>query len=462
MLTTTGSTPALPEVLALNAEVSNVDTLVHARWIIPVEPTGEVLEHHSIALRDGLIEALLPQEVAVRRYTAATEVQLTEHVLLPGLVNTHTHAAMTLFRGMADDLPLMQWLQSHIWPAESRWVSPEFVHDGTALAVAEMLRGGTTCFGDMYFFPDEVAALCSRSGIRTVVGLIAIDAPTAWARDTDEYLAKGTEVHDRFRHDPLVHTAFAPHAPYTMSDAGLERIRTLADELDIPVHMHVHETAHEIEQALDASGERPLARIDKLGLLSNRLIAVHMTQLQPGEHQLIASRGVNVVHCPESNLKLASGLCPVAELVEHGVNVALGTDGAASNNDLDMFGEMRTAALLAKGISGKADTVPAHQALRMATLNGARALGLGHLTGSLVKGKCADMIAVDLSALETQPTFNPCSQLVYAAGRHQVTDAWVNGQRVLEARRLTTIDESAVVEQAVSWRQRLNTAKENS
>jgi 5-methylthioadenosine/S-adenosylhomocysteine deaminase len=435
--------------------MQSIDTLIHARWIIPVEPDGELLEHHSIAVHNGTIEALLPQELAVQNYSASNEVALNDHVLIPGFVNAHTHAAMSLFRGMADDLALMEWLQSHIWPAERRWVSPHFVRDGTRLAIAEMLRGGTTCFNDMYFFPDEVARLASDIGMRAVVGLIAIDAPTAWAADTDEYLSKGTKVHDAFRHDPLIHTAFAPHAPYTVSDDGLTRIRTLADELDLPVHMHVHETRSEVEDAAKADGVRPLARLERLGLLTNRLVAVHMTQLTPDEISQVAANGVNVVHCPESNLKLASGFCPVVELSEAGINVALGTDGAASNNDLDMLAEMRTAAYLGKGLSGRPSALNAMSALKMATLNGAKALGIGHLTGSLLPGKSADLTAVDLSWLETQPTFNPCAQIVYSASRHQVSDVWVAGQRLLDGRQLTTIDEQLVLENALDWKTKL-------
>ena len=437
--------------------MQSIDVLIHARWVIPVENGVAFFEHHSVAVNEGLIIAVLPQEDALALYTPAEEINLDEHALLPGFVNAHTHAAMTLFRGMADDLELITWLNTHIWPAESCHVGEAFVREGTELAIAEMLRGGTTCFNDMYFFPDEVGELCSRAGMRCVVGLIAIDAPTAWAESIDEYLSKGTDVHDRFRHDPLVNTAFAPHAPYTVSDQTLERIRTLADELDIPVHIHVHETRHEVEQALAELGKRPLTRLDELGLLNDRLVAVHMTELSDAEVQLAAERGINVVHCPESNLKLASGFCPVNDLANAGVNVAIGTDGAASNNDLDMLSELRTTALLGKGLCGRADALPALEVLRMATLNGAEALGLDKLTGSLVEGKAADLIAVDLSELETQPLFDPCSQVVYAASRGQVTDVWVAGQHVLRERQLTTLDETDIKQRALTWQQRLST-----
>lgn len=435
--------------------MQDIDTLIQARWIIPVEPHGELLENHAIALDGGHILELLPDSEARQKYCPAERHALSEHVLVPGLVNAHTHAAMNLFKGMADDLPLMEWLESHVWPAESRWVSDEFVRDGTRLAVAEMLRSGTTCFNDMYFFPDEVGKVASDAGIRAVVGLIMIDVPTIWAKDADEYIAKGTYVHDQFRNNPLVSTAFAPHAPYTVSDGPLARIGVLAEELDIPIHMHVHETASEVQQSVASSTERPLARLEKLGLLTNRLVAVHMTQLTDDEIDRVSECGAHVVHCPESNLKLASGFCPVEQLSAAGVNLALGTDGAASNNDLDMLGEMRTAAYLAKGVTGSASAVPAKQALRMATLNGATALGLRDEIGSLAPGKAADVVAINLNEVETQPSFNPVSQIVYACSRHQVTDSWIAGRQVLKNRELMTLDEKALLETARRWQERL-------
>ncbi len=435
--------------------MESVDTLIHARWVIPVRPPGAVLEHHAVAVRDGRILAILPSAEAERRYRAEHLHRLADHALIPGLVNTHTHAAMTLLRGLADDLPLMEWLERHIWPAESRWVGADFVRDGTRLAIAEMLRGGTTCFNDMYFFPDVAAQVASDAGMRAVIGLIVIDFPTAWAKDADEYIHKGLEVHDRFRSNPLIHCAFAPHAPYTVSDAPLERIRTYAEELDLPIHIHLHETSHEVTEALEKDGRRPLQRLDELGLLSPRLVAVHMTQLEKREVERLALCGSHVVHCPESNLKLASGLCPVQALLDGGVNVALGTDGAASNNDLDMPGEMRSAALLAKAVAEQPAALPAAKALEMATLNGARALGLDHEIGSLEPGKAADMVAIDLGSIETRPVYHPLSQLVYAAGRQHVTDVWVAGRQLLKKRNLTTLDEQVILEETARWQERI-------
>ena len=435
--------------------MQSVDTLVEARWVIPVEPEGVVLERHTVVVDDGRIRAILPHGEARSGYSAHQIVELGEHVVLPGLVNAHTHAGMTLMRGLADDVPLMRWLKDHIWPVESRWVGDEFVRDGTMLAVAEMLRGGTTCFNDMYFYPADAGRAAAAAGMRCVVGMIVLDFPTVWAGGADEYLARATEVHDEFRSHPLVDTAFAPHAPYTVSDAPLERIRTLADELDVPVHIHLHETRGEVESAVAASGARPFARLDRLGLVTPRLVAVHMTELEESEIERIAECGAHVVHCPESNLKLASGFCPVAKLLAAGVDVALGTDGAASNNDLDMIQEMRTASLVAKAVARDATAVPAHRAISMATIAGARALGRDDEIGSLVPGKAADMIAVDLGAVETQPVYDAASQIAFSASRRQVSDVWVAGRVLLRNGALLTVDEDRLLERAVVWRRRI-------
>ena len=435
--------------------MQSVDTLVDARWVIPVEPEGVVLERHSVVVHAGRIEAILPHAQARSDFDAAQVVALGEHALLPGLVNAHTHAAMTLMRGVADDLPLMRWLEEHIWPIERRWVGEEFVRDGAMLAVAEMLRGGTTCFNDMYFHADETGRTAAAAGMRCVLGMIVLDFPTGWASDAGEYLSRATEVHDEFRRHPLVDTAFAPHAPYTVSDGPLERVRILADELDVPIHIHLHETKGEVDGAVAEQGIRPFARLDRLGLVSPRLMAVHMTALEESEIDRLAECGAHVVHCPESNLKLASGFCPVAKLLAAGVNVALGTDGAASNNDLDLLQEMRTASLLAKAVAGDATAVPAHRALSMATIAGARALGKEDAIGSLVPGKAADMIAVDLSAIESQPVYDAASQVAFSASRRQVSDVWVAGRAVLRNGELLTVDENRVRERARQWRQRI-------
>lgn len=431
------------------------ETILLPEWVIPVSKPGEALEQHAVVLDQGKIIAVMPSDEVPQSYQANETVDLSGHALIPGLVNSHSHAAMSLLKGMADDLPLMEWLEKHIWPAEARHVNREFVTAGTQLACAEMLRSGTTTFNDMYFFPDGVATAVEKIGMRASVGLIVLDFPTVWAENATDYLAKGIEIHDRFRNSGLITTTLAPHAPYTVSDDPLQKIASYSHELDIPVHMHVHETAFEVAEAERQSGERPLARLDRLGLLGPQMIAVHMTQLSDEEIRLCGERNLHIVHCPESNLKLASGMCPVTALLDAGVNVALGTDGSASNNDLDMLGEMRSAALLAKAVTGDASTVPAAKALEMATLGGARALGLDAQIGSIEVGKSADLTAIDLNRIETQPVYDPISQLVYAAGREQVSNVWVAGKRLLKSGQLTTIDSTALLAQTAEWRTRI-------
>ena len=412
------------------------DALLLARWIVPVEPAGTVLEHHAVAIRDGRIESLLPAAQAAERFPGYPRVDLGHHVLIPGLINAHTHAAMSLLRGLADDLPLMRWLEEHIWPAETKHVSREFVRDGTLLACAEMLRGGITCFNDMYFFPDASLEAALAAGLRSVQGMIVIEFPSAWASDPADYLRKGLDLRDRYRDERLASFCLAPHAPYTVSDESLKKVSTLSAELDVPVHIHLHETRDEIARSLAEHGVRPLERLARLGLVGPSLVAVHAVHLEESEIELLARHGASTVHCPSSNLKLASGFAPVHALLRKGVNVALGTDGAASNNRLDMFQEMRTAALLSKAVAGDPQAMPAHAALRAATLSGARALGLGEVTGSIVPGKAADLVAVDLSAPELSPCYDVVSHLVYAAGRENVTHAWVDGRLLLSERNI--------------------------
>ncbi|MCL7743501.1 TRZ/ATZ family hydrolase [Guyparkeria hydrothermalis] len=433
------------------------------RWLIPVAPHDEVLESHAVWVSDGRIEAILPREEAERRQQASAHpvdwIDLPEHALIPGLVNGHTHAAMSLMRGLADDLPLMTWLEEHIWPVEGQMLGHDFVHDGTMLAALEMIRGGTTTLSDMYFFPEAAIEAVQAAGLRGVFGIVVIDAANPWSADPEEALAKGVDLVNDWRRHPRVEFTLAPHAPYTVGDAALERVRTMSDQLDLPVHMHVHETAHEIETAIAAYGERPLARLDRLGLLNERVVAVHMTQLTDEEIARLAVTGTHVLHSPQSNLKLASGFCPVARLLEAGVNVGLGTDGAASNNDLDMLDEMRTAALIAKPIANDAAAVSAHQALHMATLGGARAYGLDDRIGSIEPGKRADLVAVNLDEPETQPVFDPVSTLVYSASRRQVSDVWVDGHALLRGGRLRQLDSRAIIDRANAWREPIRQAK---
>ncbi|HET9025663.1 MAG TPA: TRZ/ATZ family hydrolase, partial [Burkholderiaceae bacterium] len=389
-----------------------------------------------VAIDGGRIVEVLPADAATGRYRGREVVHLARHAVTPGFVNAHTHAAMTLLRGVGDDLPLMRWLTERIWPLEKALVSPEFVYDGGRLAALEMLRSGTTCASDMYFYPDASVRAFRALGMRFVAGIIAIEFPTAYASDAEDYLRKGLAVRDELRNDPLVSFTLAPHAPYTVSDATLQRIAMLADELDLPVHTHVHETDDEIRQSIARHGCRPLARLDRLGLVSERLIAVHAVHLDDAELGRLAERGASIAHCPASNLKLGSGIAPIARAAAAGINLALGTDGAASNNRVDMLSELRLAALLAKGAAGDASVLAAPAILDAATLGGARALGLQDRIGSIEAGKEADLVAFDLAPPETQPLYDVISHLVYSTGREQVTDAWVGGQRVVEERQV--------------------------
>ena len=399
-----------------------------------MDPPGQVLERHLVAVHDGRIEALLPLPAA-GRFASYETLELPDHVLIPGLVNAHTHAAMSLMRGLADDLPLMRWLEDHIWPAEGRHVSPAMVRDGTLLACAEMLRGGITCFNDMYFFPEASLEAARGAGMRVALGIIVFEFPSAYASDAADYLRKGLALRDREGEEPLVSFCLAPHAPYTVSDASFRQVAKLAAELDLPVHVHLAETEDENRRSLAEHGMRPVERLRRLGLLGPSLIAVHAVHLEQQEIELLGSHAASIAHCPSSNLKLASGFAPVEALRLAGANLCLGTDGAASNNRLDLFQEMRTAALLAKAVAGDAQALPAHAALRAATLGGAQALGLEALAGSIAPGKAADLVAVALRGPELAPCYDPVSHLVYAAGREHVTHVWVNGEaRVVEGR----------------------------
>ena len=427
------------------------DHLIIPRWIVPVVPAGVVLDAHAIVLAGERIHAVMPTAEARAAYPDTACTELPDHVVIPGLVNAHTHAAMSLMRGMADDLPLIRWLQEHIWPTEAEHVSPEFVYDGTMLAAAEMLRGGVTCMNDMYFYPEQAAGAALDTGIRAALGIIVIEFPTRYAADAQDYLAKGLAMRDRFRHESRLSFCLAPHAPYTVSDHSLEQVVTLADQLQVPIHIHVHETEGELRDHVAQHGVRPLQRLEALGMLGPALLAVHAVHLTPGEIALLARFGCSVAHCPSSNLKLASGIAPIAALLDAGVNVALGTDGAASNNSLDLFEEMRIAALLAKGASGRADVLPVHQALAMATLGGAKALGLDDRIGSLEPGKFADITALNLGSLELSPCYGPVSHLVYAAGRSDVSHVWVAGEMLVEHGRFTHLDETDLTARARRW-----------
>lgn len=435
--------------------VEGTQFIINARWIIPVVPANVCLSDHALVISGNRIVDLVPQAIALSRYPAFARVDLDHHILVPGLINAHGHAAMTLLRGYSDDRELMDWLHNHIWPVEGRYVDYDFAYDGTTLAIAEMIRTGTTCTADSYFFPNATASAFSDNGFRAQVCLPVIQFPNAWAATEAEHIQKAMAVHADYLGHELITTAFAPHAPYTVTDDGFREIRKLAEASGMPIHLHLHETAGEIDAAVAAGGKRPFARMVAHGLMSPTLQTVHMTQLIPSEIEQLAKAGAHVAHCPESNLKLASGFCPVRDLQSAGVNVCIGTDGAASNNNLDMLEELRTAALLAKGVSGDATAVSAHEALAMATINGARMLGLDDLIGSLETGKIADLIAVDVSALNFQPMHHPVSQLVYTATGHQVSDVWINGARLLANGQFTRLDVSSLQTRVLEWNRKI-------
>ena len=438
-------------------DLLEIDIVIEAKWIIPIEPAEITLNQHAIAVDKGIIKAILPISEARLRYKPQQTITLNDHALIPGLINLHTHAAMTLMRGFSDDLPLMEWLNKHIWPIENQHVDSQFVLDGTQLACAEMIKGGITCFNDMYFFPESCAEAAIHAGMRAAIGMIVIDFPTAYASDADDYLAKGLKLRDQYHQHPLLSFCFAPHAPYTVSDKTFSSILTYAEQLNTPIHTHLHESQDEIHINLESNGVRPIERLHQLGLLSPSLIAVHMVHLTDYEIKLVHQYGCSIVHCPSSNMKLASGFAPIPALLNQGVNVGLGTDGAASNNRLDMFEEMRQAALLAKATSGQADALPAHQALRMATLNGANALGLGEITGSLAVGKAADITAINFSDLNLTPCYDPASHLVYTASREQVSHVWVNGRMLLDDKELTTLNPFELQYRTAYWQERIAT-----
>ncbi len=432
------------------------DTLITPRWCVPVAPPGTVLDDVSVAVSNGRIVDVLPRADALETYQPSATIDRPHHLLLPGLVNAHTHAAMTLLRGIADDMPLERWLKEGIWPAEKRWASAEMVRDGTELAIAEMLLGGQTCFSDQYFFPDIIAETAIDCHMRAMVGTPVIDFPTAWASTPAEYLRKATErVHDPYVSHPLVSTCFVPHAVYSLSDETFVELRVLADQLDRPVQIHLHETEAEITDSVAQHGRRPIERLDELGLVNASLLAVHAVHMNAREIELMANAGVSVAHCPTSNLKLASGIAPVAEFQSAGITIALGTDGAASNNRLDLLSEMRLAALVGKTRAGDAAAIGAEDALHMATLGGARALGLADEIGSIENGKWADLICVDLARCNSQPVYNAVSQLVYAATADQVSDVWVAGKQQVDNGRLTTINVDTIFDRCNEWRDRI-------
>lgn len=436
--------------------MESVDQIIHTKWLITGEEHDQTLENHALVIHNGLIKEIIACDLASERYTAQTIQHAATHVVMPGFINSHTHISMNYFRGLADDLALMDWLNNHIWPAERKWVSQEFVHDASLFAMAEMIRSGTTCFNDMYFFLQATAEAAQTAGIRAAIGATVIDFPTAWAQNADEYLAKGLEFIQEYKNHSLIIPTMAPHAPYTVSDQTLLKVKEMAEQYHLKINMHIQESADEVNQSLASLKMRPLQRLQNLGLVSPSLIAIHMTQLDDTDLEILEAERPQIVHCPESNMKLASGTCPVEKLRSLKLNVALGTDGAASNNDLDMIGEMRTAAFLAKLSTRDPTSLSAPETITMATLNGAKALGIDGITGSLKVGKSADFIAINLDEIETLPLYHPTSQIVYAASRNQVTDVWVAGKQLMKNRQLLTLNEQELKDKAQYWQKKLS------
>jgi 5-methylthioadenosine/S-adenosylhomocysteine deaminase len=434
----------------------NTDTqVIHAKWIYTGERNQPLLSAHALIVQDGRIDDIISSSMADKNYPDAATTRKTNHLLMPGFINGHTHLGMNYFRGLANDLPLMEWLTQHIFPTEKKWLSHELVHDASRFAIAEMIRSGTTCFNDMFYFPEATAEATDKSGMRGFMSIHVLEFPTPWAATPAECFTKGLAFHEAYQHHPLISTTFAPHAPYTVADESFIRVRELSEKMGLKINLHLHETMDEINQSLTQYQKRPIKRLHDLGLLSSQLMAIHCANLNEEDLAIIRATHLNIVHCPESNLKLASGKCPVETLQSFGINVALGTDSVASNNDLDMITEMRAANFLAKSISMNPVSMSAKQALQLATINGAKALGMDNEIGSLTLGKAADFIAIDLDQIETLPTYEPISQVVYASGRHQVTDVWVAGKALMQNRQLLTIDEAEVKEKAKYWGERI-------
>ena len=427
------------------------DLLINAAWVLPVAPTNVVLQNHSVAITGNHIVELGPSTQLKREYQAQRVMDLDHHIVMPGLINTHGHAAMSLLRGAGEDEPLEVWLNETIWPMEARLMNPDYVRLGTELTIAEMLSSGTTTFSDMYFYPETVAKVCIEQGIRAQLAFPLIEFTNPWSNDVSDALHKGLELFHTLRHEDLVNVALGPHAAYSLSAKDMERIGMYAAELDIMVQIHLHETAAEVREAITQNGQTWIQRLFEVGLLGPSLQAVHMTQVTDPEIALIAETGTHVVHCPTSNLKLASGYCPVAKLQNAGVCVAIGTDGAASNNRLDMFDETRIATLLAKHEQHDAAAGRAEDAVRMATLDGAKVLGIDHLTGSIEAGKAADLISINTHSLGIMPMYNPFAAIVHGNAGNAVEHVLVNGQTLVDDGQFTRINFAELAQRVESW-----------
>jgi len=439
------------------SEAPTADIIVEGSYVVTMDENQSVIKDGAVAIKDGLIIALAPTADINSRYTAAEHIKGDNRIVMPGLVNGHSHAAMTLLRGVADDMALMEWLNNYIFPAEVEFVDPDFVRIGTVLACWEMIRGGTTTFVDMYYFPDIVAEVVESCGMRAMVSATVIDQRSPDAENASDSIRKGLEFIGRWKDkNSRITPIFGPHAKYTLNAAQLKATRAAADEAGVAISIHMSESPFELQYSKDTFGMTSIEFFESIGFLDGPTIAAHVVWPTEAEIPVLAERRVGVIHNPSSNMKIASGVSPVTEMLRAGVLVGLGTDGAASNNDQDLLGEMRSAALLAKGISGNASSCNARQSIEMATINGARALGLGDQIGSIEVGKCADLIAIDLDALNTQPVYDPVAQIVYAASSRQVSHVWIDGKLQLQDFELCHLDSEQIIANANAWAQKLN------
>ena len=433
----------------------NASVIISASWIFTAGPEDQLLSDYAVVIENDKVIDLLPQNKVFDEYEANNNYQLTDHILIPGLINTHTHAAMSLFKGFADDLSLQDWLNNHIWPAEKEFVNSSFVKDGSILALSEMIKSGVTTFNDMYFFPEATAEAVKELGVRSNIGLVVLDFPTNYATDPEDYLVKGFEFRDKWRNEELITTSIAPHAPYSVSNEAFTLINTYSEELNINIHTHLHETQWEIDQSIDKYGITPVQRLNNLGIIGPSLMAAHCVYLNDQDMDILAKNKVSIAHNPSSNMKLGSGIADVAKMLKQNLTVSLGTDSSASNNRLDIMGEMRLAALLIKGTTKSPELIPAKEAIKMATINGAKTLGLDSTIGSIEKNKKADLVAIDLSAIENQPLYNPISTLVYSSSRTDVSYVWIDGNIKLKDKKLVNIDEERIIQMAKKWQRKL-------
>lgn len=434
---------------------STADLLIVGGTVVTMDKDRRLIEDGAIAVKNGEIILVGKRAVVTKNLRAKQTIDASGKVIIPGLINTHTHVPMTLFRGIGDDLDLQDWLQKFIFPAEAKNVDEQFVRAGTRLGVAEMIRGGTTAYCDMYYFEDAIADETFKAGMRGVLGETIIDFPVADNKTNEEAMRYAENFVKKWQKNPLIIPAFAPHAPYTVSTEHLNAIRKLADKLNAPTVIHVAETQTEVDDITKRYGARPVEYLDRINFFNNRTIAAHTVHINENEIDILKAKDVGSAHCPQSNMKLASGVAPVPSMLAKNLRVGLGTDGAASNNDLNLWEEMDTAAKLHKVFSKDPKVLNAEQAFAMATIGGARALHLENLIGSLETGKRADIAIVDFDSLNQTPFYNIYSHLVYATKASDVGTVIVDGKILMRDRRLLTLDENAIKKDANLYRQKI-------